>query len=790
MNNRHLSYAAVAVVLALSLMYSVDAEAVIGQKYFGDGTTPDGAGGWSYANALDGSCLVCHIPDNPYSAPNKSTYLLTGHKNALKKATVSSFWNGPDGLIYDTDSSGRTILWNTPGPISLGTSTQHPPTLDGSCSLWGYLNQSACQSAGGTWTSTNNSLFYIYGGWMNAIAGAGAFNDPSTSIAAPGSVSNGGSYSCARCHTTGVTLNTTVSTTRPPERTYPGINGYVNFDPDGNGPATTVSWATGFAAPFQSLEGVQCERCHDATRHFVTGPTVPKGVDATALCLQCHRQEHTVSYTSGGIGANIHPTPFSDNTTTLPASDPTYSLPAIEVGRSDGSYGQTFWGYSTGMEFLNSVHSRFTGTFQQINNTTKYNSGFSYGSCDLNGYAVFYDQPSCESAGGSWSDASGCTLNQAICAANSGTWTVLQGGCTTCHDVHNSMFVDAQAGKALKVQCADCHIGQTPGAGVPTQINIAEINHPATAGTPFDTSKFDNVCVVCHMATQAVANGNQISMPAHLWRINTSATYSTWPSVDQFNGTNGHTMDKRATMVPETYTLPDGVSQATYTNAVWLDVDLACGQCHGGSAGLSATKNGAPYFTKAGLATGAANMHIDHPAPAGTTPVISHGTVTQTGYLVSFTDSSTDTGDKALFDAVTVNWGDGATDTGVRGGVFTHTYTGRARNVSIVHMARNYVDSDLYAKESISLTVPVRYTVSGTVYQSNGTTAITNASVYLKQNNHTTKIVNAATGSFTFTNVLPGSYTIHVYKSGVTFGADALVSVSSNTTQNIKAITP
>ncbi len=790
MNNRLLSYAAVVVVLALSLMYSMNAEAVSGQKYFGDGTTPDGAGGWSYTSALDGSCLVCHIPDNPYSAPNKSTYLITGHKNALRKATVSSFWSGPDGLIYDTDSSGRAILWNTAGPISLGTSTQHPPKLDGSCSLWGYLNQSACQSAGGTWTTSSNSLFYIFGGWIDAIP-AGSYNAPGTSIAVPGAVSDGGSYPCARCHTTGVTLNTTVSTTRPPDRTYPGINGFVNFDPDGNGPATSVSWATGYAAPFQSLEGVQCERCHDATRHFVTGPTVPKGVAATALCLQCHRQERTVSYTGGGLGANIHPTPFTDNGT-LPASDPTYTLPAIEVGKSDGSYGRSFFGYSTGMEFLNSVHSRFTGTYQQINDTTKYKSSFSYGSCDLNGYSVYYDQPSCEAVGGSWSDATGCTFNQTNCVANSGIWTVLQGGCTTCHDVHNSMFVDAQAGKALKVQCADCHTGQTPGVGVPPQINIADINHPHSAGTPFDTSKFDNVCVVCHMATQALANGDQISIPAHLWRINTNSHYSTWPSVDQFNGTNGQTMDKRATMVPETYTLSDGVSQATYTNAVWLDVDLACGQCHGGSAGLSATKNGAPYFTKAGLAKGAAQMHKDHPAPAGTTPVVSHGTVTQTGYVVSFTDSSTDTGDNGIWDDVSVNWGDGASDTGLRGGVFTHIYTGRVRSISIVHKVSNSVDSNLYAKETLRLIVPMRYNVSGTVYQSNGTTAITNAYVYLKQSNHTRKIVKSdGTGAFTFTNLIPGSYTIHVYKSGVTFGPDAAVTVTSgDVTQNAAAITP
>jgi hypothetical protein len=115
------------------------------------------------------------------------------------------------------------------------------------------------------------------------------------------------------------------------------------------------------------------------------------------------------------------------------------------------------------------------------------------------------------------------------------------------------------------------------------------------------------------MAKQAVTNGDQISTTAHLWRINTSATYTTWPSLDQFNGTNGQTMDKRATMTSETYTLPDGVSRATYTNAVWVDVDLACGQCHKGAVA------NAPVLSKAQLAISAKTMHGDTAAVSAMT---------------------------------------------------------------------------------------------------------------------------------------------------------------------------
>jgi hypothetical protein len=95
------------------------------------------------------------------------------------------------------------------------------------------------------------------------------------------------------------------------------------------------------------------------------------------------------------------------------------------------------------------------------------------------------------------------------------------------------------------------------------------------------------------------------------------------------------------------------------------------------------------------------------------------------------------------------------------------------------------------AKERIVASVPVRFNITGTVYQSNGTTAIPAAYVYLKQANHTKQAKKATNGSFTFTNVLPGSYTIHVYKSGVTFGADVPVTVTNAAVvQDVNATNP
>jgi hypothetical protein len=209
----------------------------------------------------------------------------------------------------------------------------------------------------------------------------------------------------------------------------------------------------------------------------------------------------------------------------------------------------------------------------------------------------------------------------------------------TCHDVHNSLFVDEQKEAALRKTCDGCHVNNsTTGAtdASAPQVNLATIGHPTGGGTPFDSTKYESPCVVCHMATQAKANGNQNSMPAHVWRINTSASYNTFPTTGQFYGgtCSVHTGaiqnapalpvvylsdTSSANCAPGTWTAvtkdrnaqvaPDG----TYTNAVWVDLDLACGQCHGGSLGAGATVNNAPYLTKVELATYAAGMHNNAP---------------------------------------------------------------------------------------------------------------------------------------------------------------------------------
>ena len=280
----------------------------------------------------------------------------------------------------------------------------------------------------------------------------------------------------------------------------------------------------------------------------------------------------------------------TDNSPALAASEPVYALPLIEVGGASG-YAPQFYGYSTGMEFLNSVHAKFTGNFQQINDHTKYTSSFSYGTCDLNGYSTF-DQSGCESVGGVWTDAFGCKFNQTNCEANTGLWTPLQGTCTTCHDVHVSTVAAVNATAPYKNTCPDCHISEA---------NMASIKHPQGAGTPLgDLSNVPSACAKCHMPKP----NNGVGRSAHVWRINTSATYTTFPTSTQWNAGQKTAFTAAA---------------GAYANATWIDIDLACGQCHNGSGPAQ------HYFSKTTLAGRAAGMHAGSPWPTGCTNCHSGG---------------------------------------------------------------------------------------------------------------------------------------------------------------------
>jgi hypothetical protein len=685
------------------------------------------------------------------------------------------------GLGWGFTSPNCTYSYGQKGILnsnltSVGTGTYAQVTLcsgstgtavTGTCvDLTGITTQGDCAAIGASWDN-----------WLSQLPGQAARTvitdsintnlptptqivklDATTSVASGGgNFITGTGQICTKCHTD--QSRSTAWNTKPGHFE----TGHRRAG-DTGGP-----WSSSFTAATSAwgLQGVQCTVCHAGGK--------PAGDDLLQVSATTG-----VAKATGGHNQTV----YAKQSVALCFGCHGTVASATTVPVSSGTFANTAKGLAPiANQFLASPHAKYVGTnsLVSIQTQTSYTSNFAGFNCISSATAtigtvgkIFYwdgsavqQVPFLDSL-----TNSACTTTQSsrgyVGMEGSGA-TNYGGNCMTCHDVHWSLDSTNPVAKPMRRDCTTCHVDpgtQAASASSAPQVVVANINHPTGTGTPFDATKYPSACETCHMAAQAAVNGT-ISAAAHIFRISTDPAYTTM-------GTTQVNTDA--------------------TGSAWVDVDLACGQCHGGSGGTTATHNGAPYFTKTALASGAANMHIGGlPVCTSTVPVVSHGTVTQTGYVVSFTDSSTDSGDTSKLDAVTVNWGDGtATDAGIRGSVFTHTYTGRARTVSIVHMVRNSCDTNVYAKEIIKQTVPVRYNVTGTVFQSNGSTAITSATVVLRVNGHTRQMTTSdGAGAFTFTNVLPGSYAIHVYKSGVTFGADVPVTVTTaNVPQNVTSVTP
>ena len=136
-----------------------------------------------------------------------------------------------------------------------------------------------------------------------------------------------------------------------------------------------------------------------------------------------------------------------------------------------------------------------------------------------------------------------------------------EGGCVQCHDVHKSTLPEANPnGGAIHEECTECHAK-----------DMNTILHPAGPGTPLEEMEINEntACESCHMP------GSK-----HLFRVSSDAAYSTFPAAAFTAGlANANT------------TVDDGF------NAVWVDVDMACGQCHGGGTEYKLTAGDIPYNT-------------------------------------------------------------------------------------------------------------------------------------------------------------------------------------------------
>ena len=532
------------------------------------GTSTSGMQWYTYSN--DG-CLRCHNAQYMalHNAPqaDKTSYLMTGHRNMLRKVTAGENWAGPNGVVYTTDGT-NTINFGT-GTVTLASN------------------------------GTTHQLFYIYGDWMAANPTL-LYNTTSDGV-----TSNG--YSCAPCHTTGfgnyansagscTNFNyTTAATCASGGGTWVYATGVLyggasSATATGAQPQATYPGITGVSGNWD-VDAIRCSRCHSSSNPGLTDASgklvasghnnTPSGTAVTNLCFGCHQSASSKTYSSP-----------SDTTGTV-QTDPTL----IPTGAGHGAaYARDFNGHVIGNEFLNGVHGLYTGTMLPNE----------LGERDLNlatgTFASFFSSPYAAESGSCSVGTFDQYLTSTQCSTAGGTWTSEAGSCVACHDVHQSMvassYNDGSASSPvtvtatpLKRYCTTCHAGQYA---------QTKINHPSGPGTPManygstDAQKA-SACIICHMSLVAVANGT-LTDPMHVFRINTSSSYNTFPTMKQFYGgscsvnTAGITSSTACTTAGGTWTAVTKQIMANtqtdpgsgYTNAVWVDLDNACGQCHGG----------------------------------------------------------------------------------------------------------------------------------------------------------------------------------------------------------------
>ena len=144
-------------------------------------------------------------------------------------------------------------------------------------------------------------------------------------------------------------------------------------------------------------------------------------------------------------------------------------------------------------------------------------------------------------------------------------------------------------------------------------------------------------------------------------------------------------------------------------------------------------------------------------------------TASGSNYTISFTDASTDPAQNNPrgITSDTVSWGDGSSSSGAVGSLFTHTYALNG-TFPIVHTVVNA--AGLNSSERLTVTVPQKFSIGGTVTHGGSGLAISGVTMILKLNG-TTKATatTGSSGSYTFSNLLPGSYVVQPYKSGTVF---------------------
>jgi hypothetical protein len=355
--------------------------------------------------------------------------------------------------------------------------------------------------------------------------------------------------------------------------------------------------------------------------------------------------------------------------------------------------------------------------------------------------------------------------------------------CTECHTRPGTLPTGWDTGTAF---CLTCHQNYpTPNALVPG------VTHHGGKG---------ETCVSCHTPNDTTGATTGVSGPGILpVVVNCTTCHGTKPL--------NHPKTTAANAALGTGTAACQKchdSTGNYAGIKPTNIDSACGQCHGGSSPTTAF--GAPYLSLAVLTNLKTGMHAasvnSSPTSTSALPTVGHTAPVVTSWSVSFTDTTTDP--DGTKDVVTVNWGDGsAISTGVAGDTFTHNYqsavdslgnpiTPRARFYTIYQRAIDPINPRSVSKTTTSsfrVFVPERLQLVTSVTDTTGN-AINGVRISIKKDGHTVKSALATGNTATFTNLLPGSYSIKAYKFRAISKETSAFDLSVSTSKTVSPLTP
>jgi len=347
--------------------------------------------------------------------------------------------------------------------------------------------------------------------------------------------------------------------------------------------------------------------------------------------------------------------------------------------------------------------------------------------------------------------------------------------CIACHDPHKRAHkvTDAIA-TAMGITDNDLS-AEARGAVV-----SCESCHP---GKDLKYNMGDITCVDCHMASSTQSATSEKA-------TGTTNGIAAWGKTGDVAG-HIFKIDPTATTISRVNAAGKTIAQN------YITVDYACGKCHDPYMN---DYSGAALTQAQAMAT-AQGIHINLSNQA---PTVSHtgGADVLKGTATSIVDASTDPENAQTALSIFINWGDGTTSTGIGGATFTHTYA-NAGTYNVVHSATDTdgkTASEAVFQTKVMLGSTTKTKITVTVTQSNGTTPISGARIYLKKAGvlKTTGYSNTS-GVWTFSNLLPAAdYTVEVYKSGVNFGngvGKMSAQVSADTTTgdvplSVSAVTP